>query len=706
MMTEPTTWFDVWMEFAASIQEQEVSKSAQAARVLNEMRSAILRIVLPLFGFKRKSSGKKMIQKDVADGMQFLKTLPISNLKDIRTKLQKSLAWQVLSKSSQNTYGGRISQWLNWMEEHGYLKVSIKHSARIQAQLSPKTRFGYGSCAAVKLTSRRGLYPEYILQWQEMSPAMQSWQNYFVQFLTKSKQPGRVNTAIGEAGAYHYLKELNLFWGWMTHVRHPRIPTTELTVDLLFPLVTEEELEELSPLQQEKLWRKHQLEFQTWLGEYHEYLKEEGKSQSPHTWKGKLSALKALGRVQYADQVQKLSDYEKIPLFVTLNNFFREVFEELDEWSETGQSVADWSKKWPEVPEGKTALEVVQEKVIEGLRLECRLRRNDGEFRNANWLAVKYMHFLKFALSGLMPARRQQEDRSAKIALSCPVQRPDFVPPDGLYYPLPPDETREKNPKKQVSDNFIYRTYQLNHKHYPEGIWVRDTQGYKTRKKYGSTSIVIPNPTFADGYCLYDYIEAYLEGIWAPEGQKNCHLHDWSWTGHAGKRGRWFTSGRAEFQPHDRCVLPTSSEQPIWTWGYFFVTRQTGMPYEESGYAKSIRNNSFRLIGKKITPHTMRYLWASWGVMVGLSDAEMRSLAYAMGHSVETLRNMYERCTPQQKRQLIEDAIKERLLDRLSGKATDEPAVCFNQLLKLASRLNQEDQLRLIQQLQTNLLAG
>jgi hypothetical protein len=50
---------------------------------------------------------------------------------------------------------------------------------------------------------------------------------------------------------------------------------------------------------------------------------------------------------------------------------------------------------------------------------------------------------------------------------------------------------------------------------------------------------------------------------------------------------------------------------------------------------------------------------------VKLTDAELASLAYAMGHSVETLRKMYERCTPEEKLRPIFEAIDRHLFQRL-----------------------------------------
>jgi hypothetical protein len=93
------------------------------------------------------------------------------------------------------------------------------------------------------------------------------------------------------------------------------------------------------------------------------------------------------------------------------------------------------------------------------------------------------------------------------------------------------------------------------------------------------------------------------------------------------------------------------------------VAPKLGTLANESGFTDSFNTTSHRLIGKRITPHTMRYIWATWAYQVQLNDAQFRSLAYAMGHKVETLRQMYERCTPEEKRRPIEEAISELLFE-------------------------------------------
>ena len=59
-------------------------------------------------------------------------------------------------------------------------------------------------------------------------------------------------------------------------------------------------------------------------------------------------------------------------------------------------------------------------------------------------------------------------------------------------------------------------------------------------------------------------------------------------------------------------------------------------------------------------------MWATWAFQMNLSDAELRSLAYAMGHSVQTLRKIYERTTHEEKLRPIFEAIDRLLFQQLA----------------------------------------
>lgn len=451
--------------------------------------------------------------------------------------------------------------------------------------------------------------------------------------------------------------------GWYSRYQMPPIKLEQLSLSQLLPLVTLDDLEGLTTRQQEKLWKQHKQTLETWLCSYFSFLREIINSKSPQTRHNKLGALLATSKFLYRDEVETESDYQQIPLVKVLNNHLEKVRKEITEWTKNRRSVSDFEKKWPDTAEGETALAVVRAKIVEPLRIECRPRTSRGLFRGGFVIAKSHQHYLKWSFLTELPARRQQEYRTARIALCCPITRPEGVPPNGLYHPKPPDEVREKRRDGTLKDNYFYFTYVHKKKHYPQGVWVLDVQQYKTCKTHGAQSIVIPNRQFADGSCLYDYVERYLYGWFLPAGYTNSRIYDWWQPELIGCRGRWVTTGRASFNPGDACYLPTGNNAALWSWGYLLVAPKLGILADEPGFAGSYDTTSHRLIGKRITPHTMRYIWATWAYQVQLNDAQFRSLAYAMGHKVETLRQMYERCTPEEKRRPIEEAIDELLFE-------------------------------------------
>ena len=97
----------------------------------------------------------------------------------------------------------------------------------------------------------------------------------------------------------------------------------------------------------------------------------------------------------------------------------------------------------------------------------------------------------------------------------------------------------------------------------------------------------------------------------------------------------------------------------------------------------------------------MRYFWATWGFQVGLSDIELRSLAYMMGHSVDTLRRLYAKLTPVEQQQAIEDAITIRLCSD-----SDAEVLPLSKLLRAVHHLARGDQKQLFQHLQQLLDEG
>lgn len=661
----------------------------KAQRIINEIRTATLRFLASELGFKRTTEGRKMTKADSTEAQKFLQTLGVEALKDARQTLQQAFENQKASKATQNTYGNRSNHFLSWSEEQEWWPDKSSWKARVKAQCCPILKNPYGNISNTPLTERRTQYQNYSLKPQETPVALQRELDQFFQFLTSPEWPSRVTEPIEDSSASKYIKEIRLMLGWFYRYQTPSIKLEQLSFSQLFPLVTRDDLEGLTTREQEKVWKQHKQSLESWLCRYFSFSREVLHSKSPQTRQNKLSALFALAKFLYIGEVETVNDYEQIPLVKVLNNHLEKVRKEITEWTKNRRSVSDFEKKWPDTQFGETALAVVRAKVVESLRLECRPRTSRGLFRESVVIAKSHQDYLKWLFLAFLPARRQQEYRTARIALSCPITRPEGVPPHGLHHPLPPTEVREKRRDGTIKDNYLYFTYVHKKTHYPQGVWVLDVQQYKTCKTYGAQSIVIPNCQFVDGSCFYDYLERYLYGWFLTAGYKNSIIYDWWQPELMGCRGRWVSLGRASFNPGDACCLPTGNNAAVWSWGYLLVAPKLGILADESGFARSFDKTSHRLIGKRITPHTMRYIWATWAYQVQLNDAQFRSLAYAMGHKVETLRQMYERCTPEEKRRPIEEAISELLFDQPPSvephvEATPQRASLLAQLQQLS----------------------
>ncbi|MBD2365400.1 hypothetical protein H6G36_30375 [Anabaena minutissima FACHB-250] len=675
MSNNPQNLWSAYQLYCAAL--PAIYSSQQLQRIINESNTAIFRYLLIAFGFQRQHPEKKMTLVETEAAQAFMQSLPISLLPQVRTAIQKAFDKLNVSPASRNTYGARINQWMTWAEKESWWPGNLRHQEKFRSQCCPPKASKYGPMSNTPLMPDKGKSLSYRLQPEETPPQLQAELNQFYRFMTTADWHGRVTEPVKESTGQGHLKNITLCLGWFFKHKphHAGIVNNEVSLSLIFPLVTEEELEELTPKQQQKLWKAQKAYLEEWICEYFNFLRSVMHSTSPRTRHLKLLSILILGKFIYRDVVEDKSDYDNIPLFKLVNHLLKREADATQEWSRNRRYVADQSQKWPQVPEGKTALKVVEETVIERLLLYCRPRNHRGDFRSPHQIAISHQEFLAWVDLGLTPARRQQEVRNLRVALCCPVVRPADVKANGLYHPLPPNAIREKRPDGTLEDNYIYKTYTYEGKYYQEGVWVKDIQDYKTYKFHGHRSLIIPNRQFADGSCVYDYIERYLYGWWLPGNYKNSQTYSWWESGLQGVRGRWVTAGRAEFTPLDTCCLQTNTKSEMWSWGYFFIVPDVGKCYTDSTFANFFANSAHMLIGKRITPHTMRYIWATWGFQVGLSDAQLRSLADAMGSTLETLRSMYERCTPSEKRRLIKEAIDELLFP---DAGSDDEAVMTN----------------------------
>lgn len=660
----PKNLFDVWNLYELHIEAKY--NSIQAKRALNETQSAILRILLRGLIPQQGPISQKMTRAESMAAKESMKTLGVETLSNADVVAERVFNTLSLSKASRNTYGARLKQFVDWCKaQHWWDTSTSRAAAKITSannDYCPRLRRGYGK-ANKQLTDRRSTYITYQLQPEDITAELNTELQEFYHFLTDSDRNDRFAQVISHSSAEIYLKHIRLILGWF---RLQGTPRKHLSLDLLIPRLTEETLGILTTEQQEQCWAVRKMYIETWLCGYFKFLRDEVGSKSPRTKRFKTHALTALGKFQYRTEVSSTSAYQGIPVLRTISKYSSNIRKEVGEWNRHKRQIVPIEKKWPDIVEGQSALTTIRKQVVEELRISCRIKYSSNyHLRNGSAITTSFRDYIAWSIMTDMPARRQEEFRSWKIALTCPVERPQDVPSSGLYHPLPPNQERERNREKSVVDNYLYKTYVRDGVLDSEGIWMLDIHKYKTHKRYGPQSIAIKNRRFADGSCLYDYIERYLYGWWNSEESTNSSNYRWLEPTFDKQQGQWISSGRAEFEPCDIYYGLEKSREECYAWGYFFVKPRVGTPYNPPEFNRFFSTAAHRIIGKRITPHIIRDMWATWAYQVGLTDAQRESLAYAMGLDIKTLEEIYERCSPEEKRRPIEEAVDKLLFSEL-----------------------------------------
>ncbi len=466
-MEDPNDLLAIYILYTEHIKSTQNEKSAKGS--IAKLQTAVIRFLLPGLGYEARPKGKKMSLLEVKLAKEFMQTQEIKILLEAREKQQKGFHVLQAPEISRRFYSWVLDVFVSWCEANPWFPKQ-RRKPNPEEQRCPLIDQGFGSVANTPLTTRRHVYKKYKLDLHETTPALQEKLDKFHAFFTDSDYPGRVTERIEVSTADRYIFELRLILGWLH--RYKNIALKELSLDLLIPLLKESDLEKLTSLDRKELLKDKKLELETWLCEYLKFLKEVMEAKSPRTKHNKISALLALAKFQYFLEVESETDYTGLPLYKVILKYSRKISKEELKWRRNKYSVSNQQFKWPQPKKGETALDRIRAQIVEPLRLGCRLRYNGGHRKEPARIAVSHMRYSIWAFLGDMPPRRQQEYRSLRIALSCPIERPENVPIDGLYHPQPSDEIREKREDGTFQDNYLYKTYFHDGEHYPSGVWV------------------------------------------------------------------------------------------------------------------------------------------------------------------------------------------------------------------------------------------
>jgi hypothetical protein len=686
-MATPKNLAEVFIHLKAKITEN--TPQNQLNRILNELNTSYYRILLPGFGWKRVDYTAKLTvdEKHAADA--FAATLTAKVLLQSTVALDKGFVLAQSSASSKATYGARMRSALELIQSEPWYPGNALLNRRSPDEIRPLMRHGRGDWRALSLMHNKSRTYKYRLEPHEISPALQHQLDQFWQFMADLNHLDRCFDELEEKTADGYLQGVLLWLGWLLHESGLTLDPQELTLEHLVPMIPEETVEGLSVKQKKKFWRNEQRQLEERINRYFDFLLVKQKAESPRTHTIKLVTLLMMAKFLYASEVEEKKEYKDIPLIRTILKRIDQEQKDVKEWEKNRRYVADQSRKWPEPPEGQTVLEYVQAALIEALRLECRPRQSTGDFCKGRIIAKSHLLYLLFVDLGLLPPGRQQEPRTYRIALSCPIQRPDTVPEDGVYWPLPPDWAREKGRNGTIRDNYLHRTYHHDGQVYEQGIWVFETRDYKTKKCHGVRMDIVPNLVFEDGHQLYDYFDRYLCGQWYVGNFRQQHCYNWWNPQLRGSYGKWLSQGRAEFCTDETPMFVQSGKSEDWVSSYLFIAPTSGRQFIDHQMSEYFARNSFRIIGKRITPHTFRYMWATFSGQAELTDAQLRSLATAMGCTPETLRRMYERMSPTEKNRPINEAMR-NLLPWHAEQASEPEKDSLVDIMEALSRMSPE----------------
>jgi hypothetical protein len=610
---KPVSLWDAFVLFGSFISTQESKKKANS--ILGQTLTALVRFTLPGLGYSTPQ-GRKLTRSEVAAAQEFMKGLPVNCLSKLTDAQEQVFDQFQVAPASRYTYRCRLHTFLTWAESQLW---SPRSSKKLVQNLSPCKKHGYGNTKGKCVTTRRLLSP-YALKSTEISKSLQSELDEFVRFLSAEYYPGRKCQPLRPRTVKRYVERILTTLGWL--YRFQKVPLEKVNFDSLIPKVPLRHCDDPA-----KAIREAEMvaeEIDNWICCYLEFLTQERQYQSNNSLIQVLIAIHALVRFQYARETTD-SQYHDIPAMRVL----REHLRSLEKKSLQDKPVADQQLKWLDLPD-------VWQRVVTPLRYECAYRNVAGGLRTITAVSRSFQIFLIWGMLTFRPPRRQQEFRDLKFSLSCPVKRPEGLTEGQFIHPLPPERNQDKY------FGYLYKDI--------DGKWYEDKtpESYKTGKTYHHQRLEVINQQFPDGKCFYDYLEAYLYGYYR-DADGNWQSASQVVTAPVGN-SQWYGL-RSAFNPIDNHV---------------FVKPTTGIPHHTGSFYRLVQNSAHRLTGQMVTPHLLRDIYATWFLDQGYTEDRIRSLAYAMGHSIEVLRKIYDRRRPQQKVRPIQEVVTDLLAKYIS----------------------------------------
>lgn len=631
------------------IRQQHSDKKAK--EIISQTETAINKYCLPYFGFSGYQK-RKATQEDIKAAVAFRQQLNIKEIPQLEVAFDDTVTKLNCSNNIRYVYSSRQRDFRSWFEQQS--STNNYHEKSLKKDRCPTNRYlGYGSQSNLTLI-KRSRKDNYGMKDEDISQSLEVQLKEFKRFRTASNYPYRLQDAVKVDVCDNQIKHLKLILGW--HHNYRNIPQDSLSLETLVPLVgtkipgypwTIETLEDVSDY------------VDNWLCEFMDFLVIDRECQSPHTLNTMVVCVNNVAKFHFLKLGAK-DDYRNIPVINLIRRRLQGIAKDISKH----QSVIDLELKWLDLPDVITH-------IVEPLRVECQRRYASGTLRTLNAIIDSIMRYCLWGCFTYLPPRRQQEWRKAKISLSCPIQKPDKLPPSGFIHPLPPPGVRH------LERFFPYIYYS------EEGKWLLDLppESYKTGKTHGYQVIEIPNRIFEDGRCFYEYLEMWLYGFFCqPDGTLAGAGFQLDFNSE--KMPRIFTG---------RLIYDCDHE--------YFFSQHNGKPVSSSSLENYLSRAAYGKTGKRLNPHLLRDIYATYFLDLEYSDAVISALAYSMGHTVKELRKSYDARRSGDKRRPIETALTDVLnqIHGTSSSVSNSSELALQKILELLPQLSPGERAKLKQ---------
>jgi hypothetical protein len=580
---------------------KETHEEKKAAQIFDLTRTALTRYTLPGWGVPMPR-GRKPTKTETSVANNYLQSVKLKQLINAIEAQAKVFNECSVTPNQRHTYGSKLANFISWINQQNWLTENNQSTSKNRA---PRIRLGYGKGGSKKMTDRTRL-SKYGLEKNRVNSVLRQELEEFNKFLLADFYPKRETSKVSPLTAEERLIRLYLILGWFASHKEKPVSDENLTLSCLIrkPKNTKKDKEAAAE------------ELDYWLCEHLEFLKEV-RGHTPKSMNNHLTTLMSLINFQFLgishDEIKATSTYKVV----------NQKVRQLTQNAKQQKPVANQELKWLDLPD-------VLSRIVSPLREECNFRGSTKNKRQLSGIACSFQYFVMWGMMTLRPPRRQREYREAKISYSCSIEKPTELKEGQFIHPLPPDRKQSNN--KQHT--YLFKDL--------DGLWYLDAvaESFKTGKSLGDQRLEIPNSLFSNGKCFYDYLEAFIYG---------CYCD---------KKGNWISASKV-LEPllESQYYGLRAALEPNHT--HLFTRPGNHNPFDRNQFSATIRDTAHRLTGKCLTPHLLRDIYATYFLDQGYTEDRIRSLAYAMGHSVEMLRKVYDRRRPQQKNRPIEEAMVE-----------------------------------------------